>query len=86
MALKTTISENDFSDILSHYDLGEYKGYKEFANGAGQTTVLLLTLKGKYVLRYYQNRTEKYVLFEVQLLNYLKDNNYPYPRLSRLFR
>ncbi len=83
MTQKTTILEDGFPEILSHYDLGQYKGYKEFANGAGQTTVLLLTLKGKYVLRYYENRTEKHVLFEVQLLNYLKDNNYPVPKIIK---
>ncbi len=83
MTLKTNISEKDFLEILSHYDLGEYKGYREFANGATQTTVLLFTSKGKYVLRYYENRTEKHVHFEVKLLNYLKDNSYPVPKIFK---
>jgi homoserine kinase type II len=83
MTKKTFLSENDISEILSQYVLGEYAGFKEFANGAGQITVLLLTSKGKYVLRYYENRTEKHVLFEVHLFNYLKDNNYPVPGIIK---
>lgn len=83
MTVKTTISENDFAQILSNYDLGEYKSFEKFANGAGQTTALLITTTGKYVLRYYENRAEKHVLFEVNLFNYLREKQYPVPAIVK---
>lgn len=83
MAVKTTISETDLPKILASYDLGEYQSFKTFANGAGQTTLLLETSKGKFVLRYYENRPQKHVLFEVKLFNYLRSNNYPVPAIIK---
>ena len=83
MSVKTTISENDFPKILADYDLGEYQSFKTFANGAGQTTLLLETNKGKSVLRYYENRLQKHVSFEVQLFNYLRDKNFPVPAIVK---
>lgn len=83
MTVKTTISEIDFKKIISDYDLGEYKSFETFANGATQTTVLLVTSSGKYVLRYYENRTLKHVLFEVGLFTYLRDKGYPVPKIIK---
>ena len=83
MSVKPTISEEDFPRILSSYNLGEYEGYKTFANGAGQTTVLLLTSKGKFVLRYYENRPQQHVEFEINLFDYLKGKSYPVPEVMQ---
>lgn len=83
MAVKTTISEKDYPLILSDYDLGEYSSFETFANGAGQTTVLLNTDKGKFVLRYYENRSEEHVAFEVHLFNFLQESDYPIPAIIK---
>ncbi|MDD2717779.1 MAG: homoserine kinase [Candidatus Wallbacteria bacterium] len=83
MPVKTTISEADLPNILTDYDLGEYRGFKTFANGAGQTTLLLETSAGKFVLRYYENRPQKHVFFEIQLLNYLRSVNFPVPAILK---
>ncbi len=83
MSVKTTISEIDLPKILANYDLGEYRGFKTFANGAGQTTLLLETSMGKFVLRYYENRPQKHVSFEVQLFNYLRSKNFPVPAIIK---
>ena len=83
MAVKTTISEKDFPAIIVDYDLGEYCSFKTFANGAGQTTVLLKTSEGEFVLRYYENRSEKHAAFEVELFNFLQENNYPVPAVIK---
>lgn len=83
MLVKQSIFEKDLPDILSPYDLGEYRGFKTFANGAGQTTLLLETDKGKFVLRYYENRTDAYVDFEVQLFNFLRSKDYPVPAIIK---
>ncbi|KFC62550.1 Homoserine kinase [Devosia sp. LC5] len=83
MAVRTTISERDFPAILSNYDVGGYQNFRTFANGAGQTTLLLETDGGKYVLRYYENRTEQHVDFEVQLFAFLRDKRYPVPAILK---
>ncbi len=82
MAIKT-ISEQDFPEIISQYNAGEYTGFKTFANGAGQTTALLLTTIGKFVLKYYENRPDKHVLFEIQLFEYLLSQKYPIPAVIK---
>jgi len=79
MAAKTNFSKNDFVEILSNYDLGECKESKPFTTGAVQTNFLLQTTKGKFVFRYYENRLKDSVLFESDLIKYLKDKKYPCP-------
>jgi len=83
MSVKTTISETDLPKILADYDLGEYREFKTFANGAGQTTLLLETSTGKFVLRYYENRPQKHVSFEVKLFNYLRSKSFPVPAIVK---
>ncbi len=83
MAVKTAFSREDFSKILSNYHLGEYRSSKYFTHGWVQTTILLMTTGGKFVLRYYENRTERHVLFEVSLLNYLGKKKYPVPAVIK---
>ena len=79
MTVKTKLIKKDFINILANYNLGEYKNYKCFANGLCQTTLLLQTTKGDFVLKYYENRSKKHVLFEVNIFNYLGKKKYPVP-------
>ncbi len=83
MAVKTKFSKEDFSKILSNYDLGKYESFKTFAHGEAQTTLLLITPKGKFVLKYYENRQKNHVLFEVRLFNYLRSKKYPVPPIIK---
>jgi len=80
MAIKTPFSAQELSDILTGYDLGEYRQAKGFDLGADQTNILLITSQGRYAFRYYEKRLEEYVLFEIDLLHYLVNNFYPCPR------
>ncbi|SEN96405.1 homoserine kinase [Paenibacillus sp. OV219] len=79
MALKTKFSDEELIHILSHYELGEFIHSEPCAGGTVQTNIVLYTTKGRYVFRYYENRKEGSVLFEVSLLSYLKDQQYPCP-------
>ncbi len=81
MSVETTRSEEDVPKILAHDDLGDYQGSQTFAHGAGQTTILLKTSQGQCVLRYYENRSQRHVLFEVGLLRYLRGQRYPVPAI-----
>jgi len=76
-------TKRDFSKIISNYSLGEYKSFKNFAHGWCQVTVLLITTRGKFVLKYYKNRSKRHVLFEINLLNYLKRNKHPVPAIIK---
>jgi Ser/Thr protein kinase RdoA (MazF antagonist) len=79
MAVKTDISQTDLVHILSNYHLGGYRNAKPFTTGTVQTNVLLQTTKGKFVFKYYENRSEQQVLFESDSIQYLRDRNYPCP-------
>lgn len=79
MTVKTIFSKKDFDKILLNYNLESYKDFKPFKLGAVQTNLLLITTKGKYVLRYYESRSKNYALFEACLLNYLVQHSYPCP-------
>lgn len=83
MGMKTNLSKNDLEKIISNYDIGKYRGFKIFARGGVQTTLLLITTKGKYVLRYYEHRSKDWVLFEIKLSNYLKMKKYPLPGILK---
>jgi homoserine kinase type II len=77
MVVKTNFTGKDFAKILSEYDLGSFVSSKSFRAGVVQTNILVKTTKGKYVLRYYETRNKKRVLFESELLDFLSKNNYP---------
>ncbi len=77
MAVKTKFTKTDIINILSKYDLGDFISFEPIKNGTVQTNILLETSKGKFVFRYYECRSKNSVLFEVNLIKYLKDKNYP---------
>ena len=79
MTVKTEFTRDDFTAILSHYDLGEYVGSEAIAQGTVQTNYYLETTRGRYVFRYYEVRSRESVLFESELLKYLAQNGYPSP-------
>src|SRR3972149_7430937 len=79
MAVKTTFSKEDFTKILSNYNLGKYTNFKPFKLGAVQTNLLLITTEGKFVFRYYETRPKRYALSEVAILQYLSKRYYPCP-------
>jgi homoserine kinase type II len=79
MVVKTEFSKSELMEVLSYYSLGEYQDSKPFATGTVQTNLLLQTTKGEFVFRYYENRSKDSVLFESNLIKYLKDRHYPCP-------
>ncbi len=79
MAIKTQFSHQDFDKILSQYNLGTCTQSEPIFEGTVQTNYLIDTAQGKYVFRYYENRARESVLFESELLTYLKEHRYPCP-------
>ena len=79
MAVKTSISKQVFNQILLQYELGSYVHSEPVSQGNVQTNYFLYTDRGKYVFRYYENRSKESVLFENDLLTYLRKHQYPCP-------
>lgn len=69
----------EFASILAGYRLGEYSSHQTFERGGDRANILVVTTKGKYVFRYYEKRSFDYVLFEIDLLQYLVTHAYPSP-------
>jgi len=83
MVIKTRFSKNELAQIMTAYDLGEYKNSKQINEGIVQTNFLLQTTKGKFIFKYYENRSKNSVLFETNLIKYLKNKNYPCPDIFK---
>ncbi len=79
MVVKTTLTRDDFVNVLAHYDLGTYTQSDAIPQGTVQTNYVLQTTQGTYVFRYYENRSRGSVLFESDLLAYLTAHHYPSP-------
>lgn len=79
MTMKTRFTDLDFAAILSQYELGTYAEAEAIQRGTVQTNYLLNTTRGRFVFRYYENRSRASVLFESDLLTYLADRRYPCP-------
>ncbi|MCB9419468.1 MAG: homoserine kinase [Ardenticatenaceae bacterium] len=79
MTVKTPFTRNDFENILSHYTLGTFIQSEPIQQGTVQTNYFIQTTQGKFVLRYYENRSQESVLFESDLLVYLTERHYPCP-------
>jgi homoserine kinase len=79
MAVKTPFSQDDFVSILSQYDLGKFTQSEAVRHGTVQTNFFIQTTQGKFVFRYYENRSRESVLFESELLAYLSAHRYPCP-------
>ena len=77
MAVKTEFTPDDFAEILSQYDVGIYLDSEAIQQGTVQTNFFLETTKGKFVFRYYENRTKESVLFESHLLSFLVKQGFP---------
>ncbi len=79
MAVKTLFSQDDFSAILAHYDLGSFRRAEPLEQGTIQTNYLLETARGRFIFRYYENRSKESILFESELLAHLATKEYPCP-------
>jgi homoserine kinase type II len=81
----TELTDADLVAMVSHYDLGEFRGSRLFRSGTVQTNVLVRTSVSPFALRYYENRSCDSARFEVNLLCYLKKRGFPCsaPRRNR---
>ncbi|MGI6664271.1 MAG: phosphotransferase [Christensenellaceae bacterium] len=77
MSVKTQFSKNDIIEMLSHYNVGALLSFTPLSPGSVQTNYVVLTTTGKFVLKYYENRTSTEVLYELALLKELHTASFP---------
>lgn len=77
MVVKSNFSKQDFVHILSNYDLGTYQNAEPISDGTVQTNLLVTTSSGKYVFKYYENRTENSVRFEAAVIDFISQHHFP---------
>ena len=56
MAVYTTVSDDDLTEFLSRYDLGEVLAFKGIAEGVENSNFLLQTEHGNHILTLYEKR------------------------------
>lgn len=83
MAIKTVFAEGEMARILSNYNLGKLIHFEPIANGTVETNYFITTTLGKFVFRYYEERSKESVQFEVNLIRYLKKRDYPCPAIYK---
>jgi homoserine kinase len=79
MAVKTGFSPRAIQTLLAGYDLGQELEFEPISQGTVQTNYVLHAAGIKYIFRYYENRTEESVRFEVELLDFLGRQDFPCP-------
>ena len=80
MTVKTFYTQSEFDQILKEYSIGAFIRAEPIQAGEIQSNYVLWTEKGKFVLRYYENRNRESVLFESELLDFLAERKFPSPK------
>ena len=82
MAVYTEVDDDDISEFLAGYDVGELMSFKGIAEGVENTNYILHTTNGPYILTLYEKRVSKSDLpFFLSLMEHLSANgvNCPLP-------
>lgn len=72
------MEKQKLKEVLSSWDIGEVLSFKKAKKGVVNTNWIVKTKKGKYVLRKITEKKISELIFELNYLNYLKNNNFPY--------
>lgn len=83
MKSNKNLGKKEIIQILSAYDVGTLKRSKLFTAGSVQTNLLVVTTKGKFVLRVYRNRSRSSITFEIDLINFLKKHRFSCPGIIK---
>lgn len=79
MAVKTDFSLSKLQDLLTGYTIGQLEELVPLTRGSDQTNIVVKAERGKYVFRYYEKRSDDYVQYEIDLLDYLTKHQFPSP-------
>ncbi|MEK9597659.1 MAG: phosphotransferase, partial [Alphaproteobacteria bacterium] len=82
MAVYTPVSDQDLSDFLQNYDIGEVIGLTEITEGVENSNFILKTSLDSYILTLYEKRVSADDLpFFMKLISelYIRDISCPKP-------
>lgn len=80
MAVYTEVSDEDLSEFLAQFDLGEVTSFKGIAEGVENSNYLLSTTRGRYILTLYEKRVRAEDLpFFLGLMEHLADRGISCP-------
>ncbi len=80
MAVYTEVSDDDLTDFIARYDIGELLSYKGIAEGVENTNYIVRTTKGPFILTLYEKRVEESDLpFFLGLMEHLSEGGVSSP-------
>lgn len=80
MAVYTEVSDDDLTDFIARYDIGELLSYKGIAEGVENTNYIVRTTKGPFILTLYEKRVEEADLpFFLGLMEHLSEGGVSSP-------
>jgi len=75
MAILTKFSKKDFKRVLSEYQIGDYQSHRHIPLALQNTIYILKTTKGKYVLKIFEHASEKFINFQIKIIDFLAKKN-----------
>lgn len=84
MAVFTPVSDNDASELLRRYTLGELVSLRGITAGIENTNYFLDTTKGEYVLTLFEVLTHQQLPFYIELMHHLAQRGIPAPQPQTL--
>lgn len=79
VSYRDKLSEQELSKLSGLFNLGETKQYSFIEKGNINSNYILITDRGKFVLRVYKFKSVKEAGSELELLKYLSQKNFPCP-------
>jgi|GEM_PF-714177 homoserine kinase type II len=78
--MKVELTKKEFNDILGNYDVGKYSRSKYFLTG-DNTVYKVVTSKGEFILKIYQKAGEKFVNYQIKLMEFLSRSRVSTPKI-----
>jgi homoserine kinase type II len=83
MPVLTELKKKDFEKILEKYAIGRYKSHKHIEWALQNTVYLVKTTKGKYILKMFELSDEKFIRFQIRVIDYLVGKKIPAAKISQ---
>ena len=80
MSVYTSISDNEFSEILTHYNLGDFIRAQGIQAGIENTNYFVDTTKGEYVFTVFEKINQQELELYISLLQDLSAANIACPK------
>ena len=81
MAILTKFEKEDFAKILENFSIGKYKSHKHISWALGNTVYILITTRGKFILKIYENSDPKFINFQIKIMKLMEKENLPLPKI-----